>query len=96
MRYTWNEEKAEQVRNDHGIDFARIIDIFGDPYGIDFEDVAHSTEVETRFAIIGLTALYGLVYLVYTETADDELHFITARRAEKWMTDEYKENRQGY
>ena len=42
------------------------------------------------------TARYGLVYLVFTEVeagVELELHFITARRAEPWMVEEYEENR---
>jgi uncharacterized DUF497 family protein len=58
----------------------------------DLIDEAHSTEEEIRYAIIGLTS-YGLVYLVFTEPTEDELHFITARLAENWMVKEYEENR---
>jgi uncharacterized DUF497 family protein len=64
----------------------------GDPFTIEFEEVAPFTADETRYAMIGLTS-YGLVYLVYSETTPDELHFITARRAEPWIIDEYEENR---
>lgn len=92
MKFTWDESKASRVRDDHGIDFAKIIGIFEDPYAIEFIDQAHSTETETRCAIIGLT-VYGLVYLVFTEPEKDELHFITARMAEDWMVKEYEQNR---
>ena len=96
MRFTWDEDKAETVSKDHHLDFARIIDIFSDPYAVEFVDERHSTERETRFAIIGVTVAYGLVYLVFTEVFDDEpeLHFITARRAEPWMVNEYEKNKQ--
>lgn len=97
VRFTWDEDKAAAVREEHGVDFARVIDVFSDPYAIEYVDDAHSTEDETRYAIVGLTAQYGLVHLVFTEHevgGGPELHFITARRAEKWMVDEYEENRQ--
>ncbi|MCP9493869.1 MAG: hypothetical protein MSG64_05355 [Pyrinomonadaceae bacterium MAG19_C2-C3] len=45
-----------------------------------------------RYAIIALTAAYGLTFLVYTEPEPDEIHFITARRAESWMVKDYEEN----
>lgn len=64
---------------------------------MEFIGEAHSTEDETRYAVVGLTARYGLVYLVFTESesgGEVELHFITARRAEPWMVDEYEENKQ--
>jgi uncharacterized DUF497 family protein len=92
MRFTWDEDKAIAVKKDHGIDFARIIDVFTDLYALEFVDEAHSTDAETRYVIIGL-AEPGLVFLVYAEPTPDEIRFITARRAEPWMVEEYEENR---
>jgi uncharacterized protein len=95
VRFTWDEEKAAAVEEEHGVAFARLIDVFGDPYAVEFVDEAHSTAGETRYAIVGLTAQYGLVYLVFTEVEASvklELRFITARRAEPWMVEEYEEN----
>ena len=97
MRFTWDEDKAEAVSKDHAIYFAQIIDIFSDPCAVEFIDEAHSTESETRYSIIGLTAAYGLVYLVFTQLELDDqvdLHFVSARRAEPWMVKEYEENKQ--
>ena len=95
MEYTWDESKAKKVKDEHAIEFAKIIDIFEDAYAVEFIDEAHSTEKETRYAIIGVT-VYGLVYLVFTEPNENELHFITARLAENWMVSEYEENRKKY
>jgi len=95
MRFTWDEAKSVQVANDHKVEFTRIIDIFDDPYSVDFVDEIHSTADEARYAIIALTAAYGLTFLVYTEPETDEIHFITARRAESWMVKDYEENSQG-
>ncbi|MCB1025329.1 MAG: BrnT family toxin [Acidobacteria bacterium] len=92
MKFTWDEIKAEKVKRDHAVEFAKIIDIFEDAFAIEYIDEDHSTDEETRYAIIGLTS-YGLVYLVFTELKMDELHFITARLAENWMVKEYEENR---
>lgn len=95
MKYTWDESKSEQVKREHGIDFAQVINIFEDPFAIEFVDEAHSTEDETRYAIIGISSS-GLVFLVFTTPTDEEIHFITARLAEKWMVKEYEENRKRY
>ncbi len=92
MNYTWHEEKAEGVHRKHAIEFAKITEIFSDPYAVEFIDEQHSTDEETRYAIIGATR-YGVVYLVFTEISEDELHFITARLAENWMVKEYEKNR---
>lgn len=95
MNFTWDEDKAKKVRREHSIEFSRIIDIFEDPFAIEFIDEKHSSANETRYAIIGITT-YGLVYLVFTESTPDEIHFITARLAENWMVKEYEENRRKY
>lgn len=97
MNFSWDEDKAAAVKEEHYVEFAKIIDVFSDPYAVEFVDEAHSTEEETRYAIIGLTASYGLVYLVFMHEelgyGDVELRFITARPAEKWMVNEYEENK---
>ncbi|CAN5577632.1 hypothetical protein BH20ACI4_BH20ACI4_08710 [soil metagenome] len=93
MRYTWNVEKAEKVWRKHKVDFEKLTDIFDDPFALEFVDDTHSTDEEIRFAIIGLTAAYGLTYLVFTEITETHLHFITARKAESWMIDKYEQNR---
>lgn len=97
MKYTWDEDKATAVERAHAVTFAKTIDIFSDPYAVEFVDETHSTEKEIRYAIIGLTAEYGLLYLVFTERESEpgelELHFITAWRARGWMVDEYEENK---
>lgn len=92
MEYTWDEAKAAKVKDEHAIEFTKIVVIFEDPFAIEFIDEVHSTEEETRYAIIGMTS-YGLIYLVFTESDANELHFITARLAENWMVKEYEENR---
>jgi len=92
MKVTWSDKKREQVRRDHGIDLAKIDNVFEDPFAVYIEDSYHSTETETRFKAIGLSAPYGLVFVVFTHAAD-ELRLITARRAENWMVKEYEENR---
>jgi uncharacterized protein len=96
VRFVWDEDKAAAVQREHHIDFAQIIDIFNDPCAVEFVDEAHSAQDEVRYAITGLTAAYGLVHLVFSETefeAEPALRFITARRAEPWMVDEYEKNK---
>jgi uncharacterized protein len=65
VKFSWDEDKAAAVKKEHHVEFAKIIDVFSDPYAVEFVDEAHSTEEETRYAIIGLdgpirTRLSGL------------------------------------
>ncbi len=92
MKLTWDEKKKLQVKKAHKVDFDKISDIFEDVFSLDYEDEEHSVENEIRFAVVGKTAEYGLIHLVYTIPNDEEIHFITARRAEKWLVKRYEEN----
>lgn len=93
MDFTWNEQKRSRVLAEHKIDFAKIDDLFEDPFAVEDIDEIHSTTEEIRFTIIGLTREYGLVFLVFTEPRDTELRFVTARKAEQWMTRLYDKGR---
>lgn len=94
--FIWDDSKKAKVLEEHKVDFDLISDIFEDPFSIDFEDEEHSDEEEIRYGVIGKTAEYGLVVLIYTVTVDDDIRFITARRAEKWMVKKYEEQRKRY
>ena len=91
--FVWRESKREEVIKEHSVDFAKIGDIFDDPFAVYIEDYEHSTEIEIRFNIIGITAQYGLIFAVFIYEGAFGIHFITARRAENWMVKEYEENR---
>jgi len=73
--------------------FAKIEDVFDDPFSIDFTDEEHSTPDEIRYGIIGKTSQYGLVALYYTFEDETTAKFITARGAEKWMVIVYEQQR---
>lgn len=62
------------------------------PFALYLENFEHSTEIETRFNIIGKTANYGFIFAAYAYS-ENEIHFITARRAERWMVKEYEKKR---
>ena len=73
-----------------------IFDVFEDPFSIDFEDYEHSDKTKTRWGIIGQTARFGLTVLFYTIVETDDVRFITARKAEKWMVKKYEENQRRF
>ncbi len=92
MKFAWNPDKARKVKGEHKIEFDKIKDVFNDPFAVEFDDDNHSTNEEARYAVIGLSAEYGLIYLVFTEISETHLHFITARKAENWMVRDYEQN----
>jgi uncharacterized DUF497 family protein len=91
--FIWDKSKRRKVIENHKIDFALISDIFNDPFAFDYEDYEHSNEIETRYGIIGQTIQYGLISLIYKIVNNDDVRFITSRKAEKWMVNVYEENR---
>jgi uncharacterized protein len=96
MKFTWDTKKSIKVKEQHKVDFDKLEGTFDDPFSVDFIDEEHSTEEETRYAIIGKTAEYGLIYLVYEAISEDELRFITARKAENWMISLYQKSNARY
>ena len=93
MKFTWKENKKQKVKVEHKIEFDKIKDVFDDPFAVEYIDETHSTDEEVRFAIIGFTVEYGLIFLIFTEPSETELHFITSRKAENWMVKVYEQNR---
>lgn len=91
--FVWDESKRLKVIENHKVDFELIFDVFEDSSSFDFEDYEHSDELEIRWGIIGKTARYGLILLIYTIVENDDVRFISARKAEKWMVKKYEENR---
>jgi len=92
MKFTWDIKKARKVFSERRISFDKISDVFEDSFSLDLIDEKHSTPDEDRFIIVGKTAEYGLIHLVYTMPSDAEIHFVTARRAGKWFINQYEKN----
>jgi uncharacterized DUF497 family protein len=65
------------------------VGVFEDPHALEFVDDEHSTDLETRYATIGLAAP-GLLFVVFTERFEDRVRIIHARRAETWMVRDYE------
>lgn len=94
--FVWDEKKRRKVIKDHGVDFALVFDVFEDAFGFDFVDHEHSDEKETRYGLVGLSAQYGLILIVYSIVDDDDVRLITSRKAEKWMVSLYEKNRRRF
>lgn len=93
VKFVWKESKRELVIKKRGIDLAKIADVFDDPFAVYFEDHEHSTDEEIRFEVIGQSAFYGLLHIVFSYPDENDIFLVTARRAENWMVKEYEENR---
>lgn len=88
---TWDEKKRKKVIEAHGVDLAKIADIFDDPHAVYIEDPDHD-DLEQRWLVIARSSEYGLICAVMTFRGDD-FRLITARLAERWMAKRYERQR---
>ena len=90
--FTWTEKKNQLNRKKHGLFLSEIIDVFDDPYLIEFCDEIHSTVEEERFTCLGRWQDFIILFVVFTEKNDGDIHLITAREATPKERRIYEEN----
>ncbi len=66
MEWTWDEEKNARNFVKHGVTFEAALQVFNDPYGIEKEDIAHSSITEQRRWRTGKLSNGRTVTVVYT------------------------------
>jgi uncharacterized protein len=90
MKFEWDENKNLANVENHGISFEQVVKAFDDDLAIPLEDVEHSDESETRYALIGMCEI-GLVFISFTFRGEN-YRIISARRASKKMERMYADN----
>ncbi len=91
MKFEWDESKnVENIKNHDGISFEKAAKAFNDGLAIPLEDIEHSDENETRYALIGMCEL-GLVFVSFTFRGEN-YRIISARRASRKMEKMYADN----
>ncbi len=91
LRFEWNEDKARQNIEKHGVSFEEAATVFGDPLSLTIDDPLHSRE-EDRFVTIGEMANRDLLVVVHTERGDS-IRIISARKATPPERRTYEEGR---
>jgi uncharacterized DUF497 family protein len=91
VRFTWDPKKADANRKKHGVDFREAATVFGDPFSVAFPDPNHSVG-ESRFLIIGISALGRVLVVSYTEAAADIIRIVSARNATRHERTFYEED----
>lgn len=79
FRFDWDETKAEQNIEKHGVSFEEASTVFGDPLSSTIYDEVHSLG-EDRYIDIGRSAQDRILVVVYTER-DERIRIISARLA---------------
>ena len=88
MEFEWDERKAAENLQKHGIDFLDAIPIFLDPYRLEGED-ERKEYGELRLKTIGMVA-GRLLVVVYT-LRQERIRMISARKAERYERRKYHE-----
>lgn len=91
MRFEWDDLKALENLEKHGVSFGEATEVFYDPSALEDYDVEHSVE-EARFVIIGLSSR-RLLYVVYAERVADFVRIISARKAVRAQQEIYERTR---
>jgi len=77
--FEWDDGKARQNINKHGVSFGEATTVFGDPLSLTIVDPSHSDH-EERSIIIGESIRSRPLVVVHTERGDN-IRIISARGA---------------
>jgi uncharacterized DUF497 family protein len=83
--YEWDRAKARSNQEEHGVDFADAVQVFGNPY-LNREDT--DAVGDQVFVALGMDNLGRLLVVVYTYRKD-RVRLISARKATRKEGKEY-------
>ena len=90
LEFEWDEDKAASNLRKHGVSFDEASTVFADPLAAIFDDEEHSQD-EIREIAIGHSILQQLMLVSFTETGEDVIRIISARKATKRERRDYEE-----
>ena len=92
LEFAWDSKKEKLNQSKHGVSFEDAKSVFFDPNARLIDDPDHS-EKETRFILLGLSfSLKILVVCHCYKESDGLIRIISARKANKSETIQYREN----
>ena len=81
MRFAWDDDKAEENQQKHGVSFEEASTVFADENARLKHDPDHSQE-EDRFILLGFSAKLRLLIVCHAYRENDEvIRIISARKA---------------
>ena len=88
--FRWSDDKASKNARKHDVEFEEAATVFADPLSATIPDSFHSRD-EDRFVILGTSARRRLLVVVFTESDEDVIRIISARRATRHERISYEE-----
>jgi uncharacterized protein len=89
MTFEWDEQKAADNAQKHGVTFEEASTAFGDPLSVTIDDPDHS-EAEDRFVLLGMSHTGRLVVVVHTARGD-AIRLVSARLAMRRERKDYEQ-----
>ncbi|MFV2056725.1 MAG: BrnT family toxin [Thiohalomonadales bacterium] len=87
MHFEWNEDKALNNQQKHGVSFSEALTCFYDPQQVIFYDPDHSDD-EDREILLGHSNQARLLLVVFT-LREDTVRIISARKSTKREAEDY-------
>lgn len=90
IHFSWDKDKAETNKSKHGISFYEAKTTFDDDFGRVIFDPDHSVN-EDRFVLMGMSCTLKILIVCHCYRCnDDEIRIISARKANKKETAQYR------
>ena len=87
--FGWDENEARSNLRKHRVTFIEAVSFFEDPLARIFDGPVHSAE-EIREIIIGHSIAGRLLLVCFTESLEDEVRILSARRVTKREKKDYE------
>jgi len=93
ITFLWDEKKSKTNQKKHGVSFEEAKSVFADEYGRLIPDPDHS-EDEDRFILLGVSHQVRLLMVCHCYREEDGvIRIISARKADKAETKQYRDFR---
>ena len=90
ITFHWDEQKNKINQQKHGISFKEAESVFFDDYALQFWDEENSQE-EERFLLLGISSKMRILIVVHCFREEDSIiRIISARKATKNESQEYR------
>ena len=89
MDFRWDNKKSKLNKTKHGISFEEAKSVFIDEYARLKHDPDHSID-ENRYLLLGISSSLRILIVVHTVIEDDIIRLISARKATKRESKQYR------
>ncbi|MCC6422769.1 MAG: BrnT family toxin [Phycisphaerales bacterium] len=90
MKFEWDHAKAAKNRRKHGVTFEEAKEVIHHPLSITISDLEHS-QIDEREKTIGFSSQGRILVVIHTESRNETIRLISARKAERSEVDAYEE-----